>query len=164
MPEHRRHVQVLLTTKVSRVHQPHHNYPWPSWWPWESYHRRRHHNWRVIERRILQPGENTLMDITTSVGHTVTYAINFLDALGNPMVATQVPDAPPTWGDAPAPAGCATFTAGGLSATDLCNAAGLDTVTVTLSVGGTAFTATSIVTISAAPQVLTSIELVPTVS
>lgn len=104
--------------------------------------------------------------ITTTVGHTVSYVIQYLDANQNPMLVTPTPDAPPTWSDAPAPAGAATLVADptGLTAVDTCNAAGSDTVTCSLTVGGVAYSASSTIGISAAPQVLTSIELIATVS
>jgi len=107
-----------------------------------------------------------MTDFTTSVGHTILYGIEYEDQNGNPMVTAPTPDAPPTWSDAPVPAGAATLVADptGLTATETCVAAGTDTVTVSLAVGGVAFTASSAVGISAAPQVLTSINLVGTVS
>lgn len=103
--------------------------------------------------------------VTVTVGHQVNCAIEYLDQNGNPMLVTPTPDSPPTWTDAPSPAGDVTFTvgAGGLTATDVAVAPGTDVVSVSLSVGGVPFTAQLGVTIAAAPQVLTSIAIVPTV-
>ena len=107
-----------------------------------------------------------MADVTLTVGHTAGFAIEYDDANGNPMLTTPTPDSPPTWTDAPNPAGCVTFTvsADSNSATDLAVAEGVDAVGVTLMVGGVAFSATSNVTVSAAEQVLTSIQIIPTVS
>ena len=52
---------------------------------------------------------------------------------------------------------------GGLTAVDTAVAPGTDLVTVSLAVGGVSFSATLGITISPAPQVLTSIAIAPTV-
>jgi hypothetical protein len=103
--------------------------------------------------------------VVVNVGHVVNCTIIYLDQNGNPMLTTPTPDAAPTWSDAPAPAGCATLVAapGGLTATDTAVAVGADVISLSLSVGGVAFSATQPVTIDAAPQVLTSIEIDATV-
>jgi hypothetical protein len=101
-----------------------------------------------------------------SIGHTVSFVIQYLDALGNPMLTTPTPDSPPTWTDTPTPAGCVTQTvsADSLSDVETAVAAGSDVVGVSLSVAGTAFSASAGITVSPAPQVLTSIALVGTVN
>jgi hypothetical protein len=103
--------------------------------------------------------------VSVNVGHQVQCSIVYFDQNGNPMLVTPTPDAAPTWTDAPAPAGAATLTvaAGGLSAVDVANAVGTDLISLSLSVGGVAFSATQPVTIAAAPQVLTSIGIATTV-
>jgi hypothetical protein len=99
--------------------------------------------------------------VTVSIGHTVNMSIVFLDQNGQPMLTTPTPDSPPTWTDAPSPAGDATLTvgAGGLTAADVAVAAGTDLVTLTVVVGGVTYTATQGITISPAPQVLTSVQI-----
>lgn len=119
-----------------------------------------------FEERILTPnGVTTMNPVTFNVGHTDTMSIAYFDALGNPMLTPPMPDAPPTWTDT-TPA-TATLTAVGpsnLTATEVGIAAGSDTVTLSLSVGGVAFTATQVVNVTAAAQVLTSIGIVNTIA
>ncbi len=102
-------------------------------------------------------------NIVVTVGHTVNYSIEFLDAAGNPMLVTPTPDSPgPVWSNT-APT-VDTLTGNGLTATDVAVAAGSDTISVSLSVGGTQFSAQIAETVNAAPQVLTSIKIIGTVS
>jgi hypothetical protein len=101
--------------------------------------------------------------VTVAIGHVVNLSIIYLDQLGNPMLVTPTPDSPPVWTDAPVPAGCCTFVATGSTAVDTAVAAGADTVGVTVTVGGVAFTASLGVVVSPAAQVLTSIEIGSTV-
>ena len=104
--------------------------------------------------------------VTVNVGHAVTCQIVYLDQNGNPMLITLTPDSPPSWSDAPNPAGCTTFqvAADSMSAVDTAVAAGADVVSVSLNVGGVTYTATLPVTVAAAPQVLTSIAIDGTVA
>lgn len=103
--------------------------------------------------------------VTVNVGHTVSASLVFLDQNGNPMLATPTPDAPPTWSNANGAADLTlTAAANGLTATDVATAAGSDTLSVNLTVGGKAFGASVPITISPAPQVLTSVEIETTVS
>jgi hypothetical protein len=104
--------------------------------------------------------------VNVNVGHSVTCQIVYLDQNGNPMLVTPTPDAPPSWSDAPNPAGCATLAvaADSLSAVDTAVAAGSDVVSLSLAVSGVTFSATLPVTIAAAPQVLTSIDIAASVS
>ena len=106
-----------------------------------------------------------MASVTVNVGHVVDMSIEYLDQNGNPMLVTPTPDSAPTWTDAPSPAGAATLAvaAGGLSAVDTAVAVGSDVVTLTVVVGGVTFTATQPITIAAAPQVLTSVEIVSAV-
>jgi hypothetical protein len=105
-----------------------------------------------------------MSNVTLTVGHSVDFSIVFLDQNGNPMLTTPVPDAPPTWSDATPATGTLVPAANGLTASEKAIAAGSDTVTVALAVGGTNFTASIDVTVEAAPQVLTSIQILGTVS
>ena len=102
---------------------------------------------------------------TVNVGHKIEMTITYLDQNGNPMQVTPTPDSKPTWADAPSTAGIDTLVVAsdGLSAELDALAAGSDTVTLTVLVGGATFTATLAVQISPAPQVLTTVQISPTV-
>lgn len=102
------------------------------------------------------------MSVTVTVGHTVEFSINYLDQNGNPMVTTPTPDSAPTWTESSTDGSIETFTVSGdgLTAEGTAVAAGTDTVTATVVVGGTSFSASVDVVVSEAPQVLTSIEVV----
>lgn len=106
-----------------------------------------------------------MSSVTVTVGHSVTCQIVYLDQNGNPMLATPIPDSPPSWSNAADPTGCAVLTvaADALSATDAAVAVGQDVVSLSLSVSGTSFSATLPVTIEAAAQVLTSVQIAATV-
>lgn len=101
------------------------------------------------------------MPATFNVGQTLPLSISFLDQNGHPMATTPTPDAPPVWGDSNPAIDTLTAAADGLTASDLGVAPGADTVTVKLAVAGVTFAASLPVTVAAAPQVLTSIEIVP---
>ena len=103
---------------------------------------------------------------TLNVGHSDVMTILYLDQNGNPMLVTPTPASPPTWVNTPAtpPVDTLTVAANGSSATLAALAVGADTVTLTVIVGGTTFTATDSITISAAPQVLTSVAIQDTIS
>jgi hypothetical protein len=110
----------------------------------------------------LIPGEIIVSTpVTVSVGHNVQCSLVFLDQNGNPMLTTPTPDSPPTWSDS-TPA-TETLTAGGLTASALAIAPGGDTISVSVSVGGVTFGATLGVTVTAAPQTLTSVSIAATV-
>jgi hypothetical protein len=157
---------------------PHRRQSW--FWPWSwffpphhNHHHRHHrrlalivthrgHHGRFIERqvKILKPNGVTIMNpIPMTVGHTASFSIVFLDQDGNPMQTTPTPDSPPTWSDDTPATGTLTPGAGGLTASEVAIAAGTDNVSVSLSVNGTAFSASQQLVVSAAPQVLTSIEI-----
>lgn len=101
--------------------------------------------------------------VTVSVGHKVTASLVFLDQNANPMLIAPTPDSPPTWTDSTPATGTLTAAADGLSATEIANTTGTDTISVSVSVGGTTFSATLGVTVTPAPQVLTSVDLTSTV-
>jgi hypothetical protein len=136
------------------------------------YHRRRHV--RVVlfidgYGHELHPHRRLRIMTPVTAGHKVSYAIAFFDANGNPMLATPTPDAAPTWNEAPSAPGIDTFTVdpSGLTAvvqTNPADAASSDVISVSVAVGGHTFAATDTVQISVAPQVLSSIGLVATVS
>jgi hypothetical protein len=119
---------------------------------------------KKIHRIELTSGKEVKMNpVTVSVGHEVNCALVFLDQNGNPMLTPVTPDSAPTWTDTPSPTGAFTLTQNGVTATDVANGVGTDTIAVALSVGGKAFSASVPVTCAAAPQVLTSVEIATTV-
>lgn len=99
--------------------------------------------------------------VTVSVGHTVNCSLVFLDQNGNPMLVAPSPDSPPSWSNS-TPA-TETLSPGGLTASALALAVGGDTISVSVSVGGVSFGATLGVTVTPAPQVLTSVSIAATV-
>lgn len=103
-----------------------------------------------------------MANVTVTVGHTVNFSLVFLDQNGNPMLVTPTPDTPPAWTDTTPATGTLTAAASGLTASELAVAAGTDTVNVALTVGGVAFSASIDLTVQAAPQVLTSIQILAT--
>ena len=103
--------------------------------------------------------------ITMTVGHIDNMSIAYFDTNGNPMLITPTPDSPPTWTNAPSPAGAAVLAVapGGLTATDTAVSDGADTVSMGVVVGGATFTDTLAITITAATQVLGSVQIVSNV-
>ena len=132
--------------------------------------RRRHghgHRWRHKKIIIFEPGVTHVATTdSVNVGHQIAFSINYVDTNGNPMLTPVTPDSPPTWTDAPSAAGVDTFTssADGTTALLLATAAGSDTVSLSVTVGGVTFTASDLVTISAAPQVLGGVEITSVVT
>ncbi len=105
-----------------------------------------------------------MANVTVNVGHTVSFTLVYLDQNGNPMLTTPTPDAAPTWTDTTPATGTLTVAGNGLTASELAVAAGSDTVSVALAVGGTSFSASIGVTVQEAAQVLTSISILATVA
>lgn len=103
------------------------------------------------------------MATTLAVGHKLELAIMFLDQNGNPMLVPPVPDATPTWTNTTPATEVLTPAASGLTAEGIPTAPGSDTVTLSIVVGGVTFNATLDVTVTASPQVLTSVGIAPTV-
>jgi hypothetical protein len=141
------------------------------------HHRMVHHRPRTHQRVglmingevfELHPNARILImeNFTLNVGHTLDLVIVFLDTNGNPMLTQPTLDAPAQWTDAPSGSGVDTLTAAPdtLSAAVAALGPGTDTVSVALSVGGKPFAASAGVTVTAAPQVLGSIQLQGTVS
>jgi len=118
------------------------------------YHRCHHHQHRSVH----------VSNVTLTVGHSVDFALVFLDQNGNPMLTTPSPDAAPAWSDIAPATGTLVPAASGLTASELAIAAGSDTVSVSLMVAGVSFSASIDVTVEAAPQVLTSVQITGTVS
>lgn len=112
----------------------------------------------------LEQGRLIYMATNVTIGHEIDCAISYLDAIGNPMVTAPTPDAPPAWSDTTP--GVLTLTAAPDGSTCVAKAvaAGSDTINLSVTVGGKPFTASLAVAVSAAPQVLTSVAIVPTVN
>ena len=106
--------------------------------------------------------------VPVTVGHTVTNVLQYFDANGNPMLITPTPDSPNVWTDsgsaATPPIDTSTVSTDGNTQTVVASAAGTDLVGVTVVVGGKTFTGSVEVDISPAPQVLTSIAILSTVT
>ncbi len=105
-----------------------------------------------------------MSNVTLTIGHSVDFALVFLDQNGNPMLTTPSPDSPPVWSDITPATGTLVPSASGLTASELAIAAGSDTVSVSLMVAGVSFSASIDVTVEAATQVLTSVQIAGTVS
>lgn len=133
-------------------------------------HRPHHHHsprpWLVVNGVAIEliPNQEIHVDITLSVGHTLTDSILFLDAVGNPMLTTVTPDSPPTWTQSTPATETLTASADGLTFSGPAIAVGTDSVGLTVVVGGVTFSASQSVTVTAAPQVLTSVAISPAVS
>lgn len=115
--------------------------------------------------RLSATGRVRLMQ-TVTVGHKLQCTIVYLDANGNPMQTTPTPDAPPTWTSAPSPANTDSLTVSADGTECDVNALnpGSDTLSLDVKVGGQSFTATLGIQVNAAPQVLTSVQILATVA
>lgn len=105
------------------------------------------------------------MSTEVAIGHTVAMSLAFLDQHGNPMITVAKPDSPPVWTNVKPAIETVVAPADGMSAVATPLVVGSDTITVKLSVGGVAFTATLDVNVIATEaQVLTSVAIVPVIS
>jgi len=141
-------------------------YPWR---PWNHPHYDPKAHWSIVLQVhgvsvYLNPQESVFMAITVSLGHTVGMAIVFLDQNGNKMLTTPVPDVAPVWTQTTPATETLTVAPDGLTSVATPVAAGSDTISLSVTVGGAAFNASLDVTVQAAAQVLTSVAIVPTVS
>jgi DMSO reductase anchor subunit len=101
---------------------------------------------------------------TLTIGHTLNLAIQELDQHGNPMLVPVVYDAAPVWTNSSPATETLSVSSDGKTATGTPIAPGTDTVSLSVSIGGQVFTATLAVEVNAAPQVVSSIVIVPTVN
>ena len=101
--------------------------------------------------------------VTMVVGHTDNMTIAFLDQHGNPMLIPPVPDSMPTWTQTNPETATLTVAADGMSAAEVAVAPGTDVVTLTVTVGGSTFSAALPLTVSPEAQVLTSVDIVSNV-
>lgn len=151
------------------LHKHHHPIGWQwreLWYEWFFLTHHIHHRFFIAlyvagVPFLLRPRKAIYMATSFNVGQKLPLSISFLDQNGQPMANPPTPDAPPTWSNGSAATDTLTVAPDGLSASDLGVAAGTDTVAVSLAVATVAFSATLAVTVAAAPQVLTSIEIVP---
>ena len=102
------------------------------------------------------------MTDTVTVGHLINFSYAITDQSGNDMLTQPPLDSPAVWTDAPATPPVDTFVASadGTTALLTATAAGSDTVGLTVIVGGATFTASDLVTITAAPQVASGVRIV----
>lgn len=129
-------------------------------------HHHRHAPWLIVNGVAVKliPHGVVHMAVTLSVGHTLTETIAFLDQSGNPMLVTPTPDSPPSWSDTNSAVETLSVSPDGLSFSGPAIAAGTDVVNLTVIVGGVSFSAVENVTVTPAPQVLTSVAIVSAVS
>jgi hypothetical protein len=113
--------------------------------------------WRVINKRRIPMG----VPATVSVGHEVICTIAYYDQNGNPMLTAVTPDKAPVWTDTPSVAGVDSNAVSADGLTDVVNAlaAGTDTVGVSVVVGGKTYTDSALLTVTPAPQALTSVAI-----
>ena len=122
-----------------------------------------HHHHRQVFRLI--EGAKIMATANVTVGHVATCEILYLDQMGNPMQVTPTPDSPPTWTKvADDTVDTAIVSADGMQDTITAVGPGQDTIGVTVVVGGQSFAASLQLNVQAAPQVLTSVAIVATVS
>jgi hypothetical protein len=149
--------------------------PW-NWNPW-NWHRRPKKRYRVYlevsvkhgskwQRKFYRLTSNQKVHIMTDVvvGHQIINTIVYLDQNGAPMLVNPVPDVAPVWGNLAAPTiDTMSISADGSTDTVSAVGAGVDTLSVSVVVGGNVFTAVEQISISAAPQVLSSVAIMPVV-
>lgn len=97
--------------------------------------------------------------LTLTLGHNVEANIVYLDANGNPMLATPTPDSPPVWTNTTPATETLVVSADGNTAEATTLAVGTDSIGVTVIVGGKTFQASVAIEVDAAPQVLTSVAI-----
>lgn len=113
---------------------------------------------------LLHPNQENEIMVDVTVGHNVSMSLLFRDTNKNPMLTQPTLDAPPAWSNSTPATETLKVAADGLTAEADTVAAGGDSVSVSLAVGGVSFSASLSVNVSAAPQVLGSVEIVPVVS
>ena len=166
-PHHHREIRVLLRIEVEG-HHPHRGH--------RHHGRHRHHRHHGHTRYyLLEPNKEMRIMTAVTVGHTITYTWQFVDANGNPPPsgATQPVADAATFADAPSDPSVDTFTEGPgpveQSASLAATAAGSDTVSLTVLYtppGGiqVTFSASDQVTVSSAPFVPAGVQLIAAVA
>lgn len=140
------------------------------WWFLIRFHRHRHrhhHHHRVsvllsvgTVSILLHPNVEEFLMTDITLGHGLDLSISYLDQDGNPMLVTPTPDSAPAWTQTTPATETLVVGADGNTAHAQSVAVGSDSIGVTVVVGGTTFTASIIVNVAAAPQVLTSVGIV----
>ena len=131
-------------------------------------HHHRHHHHRVLVLLLVNgypilliPNHEVNMTTVVTVGHKIDLAIIYLDQNGNPMLTPPAPDSV-TWSNTNPAA--ETLASAGSTATATAIAPGADEIDLAVVVGGVTFSAALAVEVDPAPQVLTSVQIEPTVS
>src|SRR3974390_1847397 len=117
------------------------------------------HGGTLRKKVELIPNEKVTLMIEVTQGHTILNTITYLDTAGNPMLTPVTPDSPPAWTQQNAHVDALTISANGDECDALTEMPGQDVITVALTVGGVAYTASVNVQVDAPPQVLGSIEI-----
>jgi len=104
------------------------------------------------------------MTVKVVVGKTIALEVVYQDQNGNPMLSPVAPDAAPAWSNANPAGATLAAAADGLTCVATTVAPGVDTVGLSLNVGGQAFSASLAVEVDAPPQVLSSIAIKATVN
>jgi hypothetical protein len=112
---------------------------------------------------LLHPSEENFMATVLTIGHTLKLALQVLDQNGNPMLTPVSFDAVPAWSNTTPATETLAVSGDGLSATGTPVAPGLDTVSVSFTIGGKPFSATLAVEVDPAVQVATSAIIIATV-
>jgi hypothetical protein len=112
---------------------------------------------------LLHPNEENFMTTILTIGHKLGLSIQVLDQNGNPMLTPVVYDAAPVWSNTTPATETLSVATDGQTATGTPVAPGLDTVSVSFSIGGKVFNASLGVEIDAAPQIATSAVIIATV-
>jgi hypothetical protein len=131
------------------------------------HHHHRHHHHRVAAvlfsvdnfSALIEPNQEITLMTDITLGHGLDLSITYLDQDGNVMLTTPTPDSPPVWSNTTEATETLIVAADGLTAQTTSVAVGADTVSVTATVGGVAYSASLIVNVQAPPQVLTSIAI-----
>lgn len=144
------------------------NYRWryAEWFRHRHHHlrHRKHHRFHVVlfvngVGEVLNAGQESKIMITLTLGHNVECSLAYLDANGNPMLATPTPDAPATWTNTTPATETLIASADGNTCEATTLAVGTDSISVSVTVGGKTFVASVAVEVDAAPQVLTSVAI-----
>ncbi len=100
------------------------------------------------------------MATSLKVGQTLPLSIEFLDQNGQLMSPPPALDGPPTWANTTPGTATLTEAPDGMTASEVGNASGSDTVRVSLAHGGAQFSATLDVSVMGSGATLTSIGIV----
>ena len=119
----------------------------------------------VVQRSFaLREGETVMAaPVTLAVGQTDNMSISYTDTDGNPMLVPPIPDFPPTWTQLNSAVATLTVSADGLTASELRNAVGDDTVSMVFTFGGVPFAASVAFPSATTTQTLGSVDIISNV-